>query len=257
MNLDRIRQLAGINLNEKSTSEKQARFMAAAAHDPKFAKRVGIDQDVAKEFNKADTGTKLLSKAMKKESLTLENSQLSMINRIIGELDNYKAQGYNEIDAYEKIGANLSNEGYTISEIDNFFHEVDQVLSNQGNEDPFLDDNDVDMDDSMDGDHDSAMASAGHGTDEDYGYFGGDDDIYEMDDIEEDLDNGYNDVHDASSNDYFPSGADSPVVRTVGPSGARHGDNPEQKRMQIAEIHEELLSGYKTFLEEMDTKKKN
>lgn len=28
----------------------------------------------------------------------------------------------------------------------------------------------VDYDDSMDGDHDSAMASAGWGTDEDYGY---------------------------------------------------------------------------------------
>jgi hypothetical protein len=30
------------------------------------------------------------------------------------------------------------------------------------------------MNDSMDGDFDSAMASAGYGTDEDYGYFGGD-----------------------------------------------------------------------------------
>jgi hypothetical protein len=29
-----------------------------------------------------------------------------------------------------------------------------------------------DVDESMDGDFDSAMASAGHGTDEDYGYFG-------------------------------------------------------------------------------------
>jgi hypothetical protein len=29
-------------------------------------------------------------------------------------------------------------------------------------------------DDSMDGDHDSAMTSAGWGTDEDYGYFGSD-----------------------------------------------------------------------------------
>ncbi len=28
----------------------------------------------------------------------------------------------------------------------------------------------------MDGDHESALASAGWGTDEDYGYFGGDDD---------------------------------------------------------------------------------
>jgi hypothetical protein len=29
-----------------------------------------------------------------------------------------------------------------------------------------------DYDDSMDGDHDSAMTSAGFGTDEDYGYYG-------------------------------------------------------------------------------------
>ena len=33
---------------------------------------------------------------------------------------------------------------------------------------------DHDYDDSMDGDFDSAMASAGYGTDEDYGYYGGD-----------------------------------------------------------------------------------
>lgn len=47
-----------------SKSMKQARFMAAAAHDPAFAKRVGISQSVARDFNKADTGTKLLSRAM-------------------------------------------------------------------------------------------------------------------------------------------------------------------------------------------------
>lgn len=34
------------------------------------------------------------------------------------------------------------------------------------------DDGQYDYDDSMDGDHDSAMASAGFGTDEDYGYYG-------------------------------------------------------------------------------------
>lgn len=39
-----------------SKSGKQARFMAAAAHDPKFAKRVGIDQKTAQEFNQADKG---------------------------------------------------------------------------------------------------------------------------------------------------------------------------------------------------------
>ena len=42
-----------------STSDKQRRFMAAAAHDPQFAKRVGIPQSVAKDFNKADKGKRL------------------------------------------------------------------------------------------------------------------------------------------------------------------------------------------------------
>ena len=37
-----------------SKSKKQARFMAATAHNPEFAKKVGIDQKVAKEYNQAD-----------------------------------------------------------------------------------------------------------------------------------------------------------------------------------------------------------
>ncbi len=47
-----------------SRSAKQARTMAAAAHDPQFAKRMGIPQTVAKEFNQADRG-KRLAAAMK------------------------------------------------------------------------------------------------------------------------------------------------------------------------------------------------
>ena len=43
-------------LKEKSTSQAQFRTMAAAAHDPKFARKVGIKQSVAREFNKADKG---------------------------------------------------------------------------------------------------------------------------------------------------------------------------------------------------------
>ena len=38
--------------------------------------------------------------------------------------------------------------------------------------DDLLEDEDSDFDDLMDGDFDSAMASAGYGTDEDYGYYG-------------------------------------------------------------------------------------
>lgn len=37
-----------------SKSAKQARTMAAAAHNPAFAKKMGIPQKVAKEFNRAD-----------------------------------------------------------------------------------------------------------------------------------------------------------------------------------------------------------
>ena len=48
-----------------STSDKQRRFMAAAAHDQKFAQRVGIPQSVAREFNQADKGKKLAA-AMKR-----------------------------------------------------------------------------------------------------------------------------------------------------------------------------------------------
>ena len=43
-------------LDEKSTSQAQFRTMAAAAHNPAFAKKVGIDTDVAQEFHGADRG---------------------------------------------------------------------------------------------------------------------------------------------------------------------------------------------------------
>ena len=52
-----------------SKSPAQARLMAAAAHDPKFAKKVGVPGSVAKEFNEADTGTQMLKQAMQVKAL--------------------------------------------------------------------------------------------------------------------------------------------------------------------------------------------
>jgi hypothetical protein len=58
-------------------------------------------------------------------------------------------------------------------------NELDE-LRDQMNEDEGFDEEDEEndwddsYDDSMDGDHESALASAGWGTDEDYGYFGED-----------------------------------------------------------------------------------
>ena len=52
-----------------SKTRKQARLMAAAAHDPKFAKKVGVPQSVARDFNQADKGTGILG--VRKRSGTL------------------------------------------------------------------------------------------------------------------------------------------------------------------------------------------
>lgn len=45
-----------------SKTRKQARLMAAAAHNPRFAKKVGVPVKVAREFNQADAGTGILRK---------------------------------------------------------------------------------------------------------------------------------------------------------------------------------------------------
>jgi len=41
-----------------SSSKKQHNFMAAIAHSPSFAKKVGVPQSVGKDFNEADKGRK-------------------------------------------------------------------------------------------------------------------------------------------------------------------------------------------------------
>ena len=50
----REQAVAEDQLDEKSVSQAQFRTMAAAAHNPEFAKKVGISQDVAQEFHGAD-----------------------------------------------------------------------------------------------------------------------------------------------------------------------------------------------------------
>ena len=52
-----------------SKSAAQARLMAAAAHDPAFAKRVGVPRKVAREFNRADAGTGILRRKRRAHGL--------------------------------------------------------------------------------------------------------------------------------------------------------------------------------------------
>ncbi len=48
-----------------SVSGKQRKFMAAAAHNAKFAKEAGISQSVAREFNRADQRRGAVKRAIK------------------------------------------------------------------------------------------------------------------------------------------------------------------------------------------------
>jgi len=52
-----------------SKSPELARLMAAAAHDPEFAKKVGVPVKVAKEYNQEDKGGRLLKQAMHAQAL--------------------------------------------------------------------------------------------------------------------------------------------------------------------------------------------
>lgn len=85
------------DLNEKSTSQAQFRTMAAAAHDPKFAKKVGIKQSVAREFNQADTGQDykdLPKKATEGATVTITPGSIEPG----GAVDNFKQQMANNTE---------------------------------------------------------------------------------------------------------------------------------------------------------------
>ena len=84
-------------LDEKSTSQAQFRTMAAAAHDPAFAKKVGIKQSVAREFNQADRGQSYKSlpkKATEGASVTTTPGSIEPG----GAVDNFKQQMANNTE---------------------------------------------------------------------------------------------------------------------------------------------------------------
>lgn len=90
-----------------SKSKAQRNLMAAAAHNPAFAKKVGVPVSVAKEFNQADKGKKFGSGGMatkklfggketmaeeKKEAQALKSGKISTKQYIAGE----KSEGHKE-----------------------------------------------------------------------------------------------------------------------------------------------------------------
>ena len=60
-----------------SKSKAQRNLMAAVAHNPQFAKKVGIPQSVGKDFNEADKGKKFKGGGMAKSDMK-EDSKMDM-----------------------------------------------------------------------------------------------------------------------------------------------------------------------------------
>lgn len=59
-----------------SVSKKQHNLMAAAAHNPAFAKKVGIPVSVAKEYNQADKGKKFKGGGMATKCATKSDAKM-------------------------------------------------------------------------------------------------------------------------------------------------------------------------------------
>jgi hypothetical protein len=64
-----------------SVSKKQAHLMAAVAHNPAFAKKVGIPVSVGKEFNKADKGRKFKEGGEMKESKAMMEKEVAFMKK--------------------------------------------------------------------------------------------------------------------------------------------------------------------------------
>jgi hypothetical protein len=81
-----------------SVSKKQHNFMAAIAHNPAFAKKVGIPQSVGMDFNKADKGKKFKEggtmKSDMKEDTKMDKAQdKAMIQKAFKQHDKQEHKG--------------------------------------------------------------------------------------------------------------------------------------------------------------------
>lgn len=87
-----------------SKSKAQRNLMAAAAHNPAFAKKVGVPMSVANEFNKADKGKKFGSGGALKAVDSSDNPGLSKLPMEVRNKMGYmKKGGMTKSDAKEDM----------------------------------------------------------------------------------------------------------------------------------------------------------
>jgi hypothetical protein len=92
-----------------SSSKAQHNFMAAVAHNPKFAKKAGVPQSVGKDFSEADKGRKFSKGGdMKHEDVKMDKKMMQKaVNKHEGRL--HKGQPMTKLSkggmAASKMGA--------------------------------------------------------------------------------------------------------------------------------------------------------
>ena len=102
-----------------SKTKAQARLMAAAAHNPAFAKKVGVPVKVAKEFNQADKGKKFGGGGMAKKEMHAEKGEMkadvkqdkAMIKKAVGMHDKQLHGGKKTNLAGLKSGGRIAAKG--------------------------------------------------------------------------------------------------------------------------------------------------
>ena len=102
-----------------SKSKAQRNLMAAAAHNPAFAKKVGVPVSVAKEFNQADKGKKFGGGGMAKKEMHAEKGEMkadvkqdkTMIKKAVGMHDKQLHGGKKTNLAGLKSGGRIAAKG--------------------------------------------------------------------------------------------------------------------------------------------------
>ena len=199
----------------------------------------------------------------------METADSLDIESAIESLEELLNKGTDPVQAIDSVVSMLQSDGYEEADIAQMLTAMNDHLANMDNDDeggicPACNGSGEGMYDGS-----SCHSCGGSGVErgerdyddfdepEDRGYDPADD-IYEeaeeedKEEVDEafDLNNGYDDIKFMNPGDFFPDGADSPVTSHTGPSGARMGDNPEQKKMEVAEAHKELVYNYRKFLKE-------
>ena len=92
-----------------ATSEKQKRFMDAAAHNPAFANKVGVPVSVAKDFSKASKGAKFGGSGNRADSQVVNRPETNQGKNELfskgGYMKESKAMVKKEIGFMKKAGA--------------------------------------------------------------------------------------------------------------------------------------------------------